>query len=102
MELHSVKGPKRESRGCCFHFMSEFVKKIIIHNLFTSVGVLYMPEADIWPFYRFYYFPKSFVQLHINLSSARRKLHVQCLSKVLSGCCMCSHFKSCACWFHWE
>lgn len=85
---------QRESRGCCFHFMSEFIK-IIVHNLFTSMGFLYITENYIWPFYWFYYFSKTVMQLLINLSSARRKLHTECLSKVLNGCCMCSGCRSC-------
>lgn len=97
---------QRESRGCCFHFMSEFIK-IIIHNLFTSVGFSYITETDMWPFFFtvfFFFSPKTFMQLIINLNSARRKLHAQCLSKVLSGCSICSHCRLCVTvyWFCWE
>jgi len=57
VELHSLKGPKRESRGCCFHFMSEFIK-VIIHNLFTSVVILYIVETYMWPISDFIIFKK--------------------------------------------
>lgn len=40
--------------------MSEFIK-IIIHNLFTSVGFSYITETDMWPFFLLiFFFSKNF------------------------------------------
>lgn len=95
---------QREPRGWVLFSLHLWICKNDYSQPLYFSGILYIVETDIWPFHWFYFFPKTFMQVLINLSHAKRKLHAQCLSKVLGVCCMCSHSKSylIVYWFHWE
>lgn len=88
MEVHSLKGPKSQE-GAVFT-LSEFIK-IIVQNLYFSKVFVYH-ELIIWS--DFIFFQKLSCSC-LKVGSARKKLHSQCLNKVLGGCCMCSHCRSC-------
>lgn len=80
----------RESRGGCFHFVwinknycskpFYFNKVFVYHKLIYSL---------------FFFSLKAFMQLLKSVGNVRRKLHPQCLNKVLSRCCLCCHCRSC-------